>query len=177
MGPTSRELIAGLARGDEAAFSALYDGYGARLFRAALHMLRDRQEAEDAVQDVFTALAARRQELAAVQNLPAYLFAALRNAVLMREKNRARVLAAREIVQPGAETRAGEAASERLDEALQSLPREQLEVVTMKIHGELTFEEIAAALGISANTAASRYRYAMTKLRNSLAAYQRKTSP
>jgi RNA polymerase sigma-70 factor (ECF subfamily) len=48
------------------------------------------------------------------------------------------------------------------------LPPKQREVIAMKIDGELTFAEIGAVLGVSANTAASRYRYALEKLRRSL---------
>ena len=48
------------------------------------------------------------------------------------------------------------------------LPQEQREVVALKIDGGLTFAEIGEALSISANTAASRYRYALEKLRDSL---------
>ena len=42
-------------------------------------------------------------------------------------------------------------------------------MVALKIDGGLTFAEIAAVIGISANTAASRYRYALEKLRAALA--------
>ncbi len=53
--------------------------------------------------------------------------------------------------------------------ALESLPREQREVLVMKIWNELTFAEIAQALEISQNTAASRYRYALGALKKTLA--------
>ncbi len=49
--------------------------------------------------------------------------------------------------------------------ALAELPPEQREVITLKIWGELTFAEIGQALGIPANTAASRYRYGLSELR------------
>ena len=52
-----------------------------------------------------------------------------------------------------------------LQEALERLPAIQREVVTLKIWGELTFAEIAETLDIPANTAASRYRYALEELR------------
>jgi RNA polymerase sigma-70 factor (ECF subfamily) len=52
--------------------------------------------------------------------------------------------------------------------ALRTLPEEQREVLTMKIWGGLTFPQIALALDVSANTAASRYRYALVKLREQL---------
>ena len=53
-----------------------------------------------------------------------------------------------------------------LQSALKSLPDEQREVVVLKIWGQLTFEEAAAVIGISPNTAASRYRYGLEKLKD-----------
>jgi RNA polymerase sigma-70 factor (ECF subfamily) len=53
-------------------------------------------------------------------------------------------------------------------EAVRLLPAEQKEVLTLKIWGEQTFDEISKTLGISLNTAASRYRYAMSKLKKSV---------
>ena len=47
-------------------------------------------------------------------------------------------------------------------------PTEQREVIVLKVDAGLTFAELAAVLGISANTAASRYRYALEKLRTAL---------
>ncbi len=52
--------------------------------------------------------------------------------------------------------------------AVARLPNEQREVVTLKIWNELTFAEIAVALEISQNTAASRYRYALGALKKIL---------
>jgi RNA polymerase sigma-70 factor (ECF subfamily) len=52
--------------------------------------------------------------------------------------------------------------------ALDLLPAEQREVLVMKIWNELTFAEIGSALGISQNTAASRYRYALAALKKNL---------
>ena len=53
-------------------------------------------------------------------------------------------------------------------DALGSLPPEQREVVILKVWHGLTFAEIGAALDIPDNTAASRYRYALQKLRREL---------
>ena len=52
--------------------------------------------------------------------------------------------------------------------AMDSLPRDQREVLVLKIWNDLTFNEIAGALGISQNTAASRYRYALSNLKKTL---------
>ncbi|MEM7010555.1 MAG: sigma-70 family RNA polymerase sigma factor, partial [Verrucomicrobiota bacterium] len=53
---------------------------------------------------------------------------------------------------------------EAIEHAMRQLPDEQREVLTMHIWVELAFREIGEALGISINTAASRYRYALKKL-------------
>lgn len=58
--------------------------------------------------------------------------------------------------------------AERLEGVLRDLPPEQREVVSLKVDGGLTFAEIAGVLDISANTAASRYRYALERLRAAL---------
>ena len=51
---------------------------------------------------------------------------------------------------------------------VEKLPKEQSEVLTLKIWGELTFDEIARTLDLSLNTVASRYRYALQKLKDSV---------
>jgi len=56
----------------------------------------------------------------------------------------------------------------RRNRALEALPAEQREVLALKVDGELTFEEIGGLLNVSPNTAASRYRYALEKLRDAL---------
>jgi RNA polymerase sigma-70 factor (ECF subfamily) len=56
----------------------------------------------------------------------------------------------------------------RLQRAVLALPDEQRELIALKLDGGLTFAEIASVLAISPNTAASRYRYALEKLRTSL---------
>ena len=57
---------------------------------------------------------------------------------------------------------------EELAVALGELPADQRAVVHLKLWEGLTFEEIAAALDIPPNTAASRYRYGLDKLRERL---------
>lgn len=55
-----------------------------------------------------------------------------------------------------------------LREAVQRLAPKLRDVITMKIWGNLTFQEIAQALGIPPNTCASRYRYALLQLAQEL---------
>ena len=55
-----------------------------------------------------------------------------------------------------------------LEDAVKSLQPIYREVVTLKIWGGLTFQEIAETTGVPLNTAASRYRYALDGLRETL---------
>jgi RNA polymerase sigma-70 factor (ECF subfamily) len=55
--------------------------------------------------------------------------------------------------------------SRMIQAAMSELPQQQREVITLKIWGGLTFAEIGEALGIPANTAASRFRYGLSELR------------
>ena len=61
-----------------------------------------------------------------------------------------------------------EAVGLALESALRELPDEQREIIVLRIWGQMTFEEAAAALEVSPNTAASRYRYGLAKLKDRL---------
>ena len=63
---------------------------------------------------------------------------------------------------------------DQLEEKLKQLPEKFAEVIVMKIWGERTFAEIGEILGISQNTAASRYRYGLEALRKSLGGARRR---
>jgi len=58
--------------------------------------------------------------------------------------------------------------AEEITQALKKLPEKFRDVISLKIWGELTFLEISKTLNIPANTAASRYRYALDALRKTL---------
>jgi len=163
-------LISDLAQGRPEAYAALYDRWGRGLFRVALAMEHSPDQAEDAVQELFVNLVRFRDRLPQVQDLQAYLFSCLRNVVIQRRARQGRershlarlALAATDTYVPPPAPDADLAAM------LATLPPEQREVVTLKIDGDLTFAQIAAVLNISLNTAASRYRYALEKLRHTL---------
>jgi len=168
-------LTRSLAAGDREAFAALYDRLGVRLYRTALTMLASTAEAEDVVHDLFVDLARHGHKLAKVTDLDGYVFTMLRHAVGRRSRRAS--LARRSIDRLGQErleaggftSQPAEIEDEALAAAVAALPIAQREVIALKIDGGLTFAEIAAVIGISANTAASRYRYALEKLRAALA--------
>jgi RNA polymerase sigma-70 factor (ECF subfamily) len=143
-----------------------------RLYRVALRLLDRREDAEDAVQEVFASLVRSRDRLPQVGDLEAYLFASLRRAAARITVRRARLPTASSAALPEIAARPDRAGEDGLDDnlcrALDALPAEQRGVIALKIDGELTFAQIGLAMGTSANTAASRYRYALEKLRQAL---------
>src|SRR6266513_2984569 len=127
-------------------------------------------DAEDIVQEAFVKFWRRNHK---IENR-ALLYTAVRSIALdfiRRDSRRARREASAisetdEFIEPQFEFE--DDTQRALAEAIDVLPCEQREVVVMKIWNELTFAEIAGVLGVSQNTAASRYRYALAALRNTL---------
>ncbi len=62
----------------------------------------------------------------------------------------------------------------QLENSIKELPTKFSEVILMKIWGERTFAEIGETLGISQNTAASRYRYGLEALKKNLSSARRR---
>ena len=151
--------------------AALSDQFGPALFRTARTLLGRTDLAEDAVQETFVGLVRARVMPSDLENARAYLFTALRHAAakLRGRANRERLVVAADLLEIAGPIKPTEFdRAERLESALQSLPADQREVIALKIDGGLTFAEVAVSLGISPNTAASRYRYAFQKLRTAL---------
>jgi RNA polymerase sigma-70 factor (ECF subfamily) len=162
-----------LAKGRREAFAALYDRYAPRLFRTACALLDNSHDAEDVVQAVFVGLVRSRASLARITNWQAYLLTALRHeaarlAAKRRQHRRdCQSIGEIDLTAPPEDDRAAMEAA-LLELALLRLPEEQRQVIRLKTEAGLTFAEIADLLEISPNTAASRYRYAIEKLRKDL---------
>jgi RNA polymerase sigma-70 factor, ECF subfamily len=131
---------------------------------------RSAADAEDIVQEAFVRFWRKQHDIAN----RALLYATVRSIALdflRRDSRRAKRESAAiadvdQTVEPAFQI---EDDSQRaLVAALDLLPPEQREVLVMKIWNELTFAEIASGLGISQNTAASRYRYALAALKKNL---------
>lgn len=161
----------------------IYDAHAAAMFRHGMALLRDEPAVRDLIQDAFVKLAGGRMaELETEESERAYLLRMIHHAAVdrMRRETVRRDHAVREhqgghgggaddgkFFAPAADPDAA-AFRESMESAMRELPVEQREVVVLKLAEGLTFQEIARVCGISANTAASRYRYAIDKLRGLL---------
>jgi RNA polymerase sigma-70 factor (ECF subfamily) len=164
-----RWLAERIAAGDPDALEEVYDAYSGAIYRQALSILESRSDAEDVVQEVFLKLVRRRG--GPILELKAYLLTAARHQACssLRRSAPIELMADPEAAMPAAQGRAdGRLDRHDVREALEALPSDQREVVVLKVYEQLTFEEIGRRVRASANTVASRYRYALKKLRQSL---------
>jgi RNA polymerase sigma-70 factor (family 1) len=76
------ELVDLLKSGDQAAYTEIYDRYILILLNHAYNKTRNREEAKDVVQEVFTTLWAKRRDFNFHTNLSGYLYSAVRNNIL-----------------------------------------------------------------------------------------------
>jgi len=124
------------------------------------------------VQQTFAKLAAQGKRISEITSRNGYLRMAVRNEcyrILKRRKRDGNVnLEAASILEPTDREDFDEDLQQDIELALRSLPPEQREVTHMKVYEQMTFQQIADELGISINTASSRWRYAMDKLRQIL---------
>jgi RNA polymerase sigma-70 factor, ECF subfamily len=127
----------------------------------------DHGAAEDIVQRVFLRLLSGNYAIEG--NAAPYLYRAVRNEALNDRRSRSREATLRDEelwFSAGERIRPSEIST--LQEALAALPELQREVVIMRIWSGMTLEEVADATGVSINTAASRYRYGLEKLRGAM---------
>lgn len=145
---------------------ALYEKHGAALAAYGCCCGLDFASAEDVVQQIFLKLL--QGNVGAVQAPLAYLYRAVRNASLNQRRDRRR-----EAEMPEGELCFTHATADRaellsLQHALWELPEEQRETVFLRAWSGMTLQEIAEATETPLNTVASRYRYAVEKLRGRL---------
>ena len=149
----------------------IYDQFGERMYHYLSIKLGSAQDAEDILQEVFYRLMKNPLRLRFVRDPSAYLFRAARNEALRLLTRRAsdrryfaRTLELQDVLRESL-TEADRDERDRAARALAGIPEEQREVLVLKLYEDLTFKEIASICGLSLNTAASRYRYGLEKVR------------
>ncbi len=145
----------------------LYQRHGAALVAYACSFLPDVAAAEDAVHSVFLKLL--RGPIVAPDSEAGYLYRAVKNTALNQRRDSARTVELQGDATWLVHRDGDRAEALALQQAIADLPEEQREVVIMCVWSGMTLEEIGVATGVSPNTVASRYRYALEKLRDRLA--------
>jgi RNA polymerase sigma-70 factor, ECF subfamily len=144
----------------------LYGERATQLLLYARALGLSHSEAEDVLQETFIALLKLTER---PRSLESYTYRAVRNRAINYKRSLWRRLAREVESLRWFERNPDETPAERAAmRSLQNLPREQREVIVLKIWSRYTFEEIAGLLELSPNTVAGRYRYGLEKLRASL---------
>ena len=149
----------------------LYDSHASGLFRYAFGIVRDEHSGRDILQEVFIKLA-RLPQLEVI-NEKAWLYRMAHNLAI-DQLRRARTRSDHAASSAAEEDHAQPAdpdsrlITNELARAMNELPPEQRSVAQLRLREDMTFEQIAEVQGIPINTAASRYRYALEKLRTAL---------
>jgi RNA polymerase sigma-70 factor (ECF subfamily) len=153
----------------------LYDDHAQALFAFLLNVTRSEADTRDVLQELFIKLARQPKLLQNLRNERAFLLTLGHHAAINLIRRRG--TRERNYQQLGAESASAFARSSdpdeqvfrhALSEALNDLPMDQRSVVHLKLWEGLTFDGIADTLKIPLNTAASRYRYGLDKLRERL---------
>ena len=168
------EVVASIVAGDPEGLAAAYDRYSGPLFGYCQSLLREPDDAADAVQDTFVIAASKLDRLRDPDRLRAWLFTVARNECLHRLKSRraATVLddlpeRPDESVDVGGEAERNES-RELIRAAVGGLNDGERDVINQLWHG-LEIPEVAMALGVSRNHAHSLFSRARDQLEASVA--------
>jgi RNA polymerase sigma-70 factor, ECF subfamily len=163
-----RQAASWIKEGNCASVGGLYDLTAQRLVRFAIVVTGNQSDAEDALHACFVRIAQSPDRLLRSQQPWHYLLRMVRNDALLivRRRKPAEALESVEDLHTHcpvdqivlAET------YHAVWQAMRKLPRDQSEVVVLRIWEQMTYQQIGETLEVPAATAASRYRYALEKL-------------
>lgn len=200
MQPSDSALISLYINGKEEAFELLLNRHKSRVFTTIMLIVRDEAVAEDLLQDTFikaihTMKSGRYNEEGKfsswigriAHNLAIDFFRREKRSPLLNLDTSSHAFNSLSHAEEGVEASlTREETYSRLRELIQDLPAAQKEVLVMRHYGDMSFQEIADATGVSINTALGRMRYALINLRKKMAAhpvfydqnlYPRETAP
>lgn len=176
------KLMLAYRDGDARAFEALYARHRGGVFRYVLRQVGFRSAAEEVFQEIWTKIIAARGRYRVDARFATFLYTVAHNCVVDHFRSRPPLhlvsfdgdAGDEAAAVPGPEQEQPERivarrqSAQRLLRALALLPDEQREAFLLHEEGELTLEEIAGVTGVGRETAKSRLRYALVKLRQIL---------
>ena len=171
--------------GDLRAFEVLYSRHKGALYRYLQRLCRDSEAANDLFQEVWSKVIASRERYEVRAQFNTYLFRIAHNCAIDYFRRTGKVRAGQiadvddlEEVLPGNEADRPDARASESEvkaafkRALDELPAEQRDVFVLYEESGLSLEEIGKVTGVAMETAKSRLRYAVSKLRSALKSHQ-----
>ena len=165
------KLISQWKKGDKEAFSSFYMRHSRKIYFYLLSLVDDGETAEELLQDTFLRFLGRVDRLNGYKDFGPYLAQIARNQAtdrlrrLRREKRALDHAGRTQIFAGNGASRIRELSPGEAGELLGKLPRAQREAVILKIYLGFSFAEISLVMEAPLNTAVSRYRYGLEKLK------------
>ncbi len=174
--PEDSALMLRYQDGDVAAFETLYRRHKDPIYRYLLRLSGHRDTAEDIFQEVWGKIVKARANYRPTAKFTTFLYRVAHNCFIDHVRRNKRH-SGNTILEPELHSDPGETleltterslARERLEEALKTLPDEQRDAFLLSEEGGLSVDQIASVTGCNRETAKSRLRYAVNKLRNAI---------
>lgn len=174
------QLVAAYAKGNNEAFDALLNRHKDRVFSYILHIVKDRDQAEDIFQETFVKaiMTIKQGRYTDSGKFSAWISRIAHNLIIdfyRQEKAENTVstdsddtdmLNRRDLAEENIEDRlVTEQIHEDVKRIIDALPESQREVLMMRYYRDMSFKEIAEATNVSINTALGRMRYAILNMR------------
>ena len=171
--PADSALMLRYRDGDVAAFEVLYRRHNDALYRYLLRLTQNRDAAEDVFQEAWGKIVKAKDSYRRTAKFTTFLYRVAHNCFIDHvRRNKRHTMTAD--VEPDTQPNPGDSpemeterslARQRLDAALRELPDEQRDVFLLREEAGLSLDEIAAVTDCNRETAKSRLRYAVNKLR------------
>jgi RNA polymerase sigma-70 factor (ECF subfamily) len=174
------DLMLAYRDGNAGAFDELYRRHKGPLYRYLVRQCRDAAAAEELFQDIWMNLVRSRATYIVTARFATYLYRLAHNRLIDHYRRRVpAALVSFDDEEAAPEVPAGRhtephvsyearAQAKRVLEVLESLPAAQREAFVLQHESGMSIEEIAEATGVASETAKSRLRYAMMKLREGM---------
>lgn len=169
-----KKLLQELAAGDENAYNSIYEQYGDPVYRVALRYLKSEELAKDVSQDIFILIWEKRSDLLEVQYFKAWLLRIARNECINVLRAAGRSDIAKGEIARRFQHNPGIFEDETLDRdyrlfiqrTLDSLSPRAREIFLLCKEQGKTYDEVAAALGISRNVVRNHMVSSLKKFRD-----------
>jgi RNA polymerase sigma-70 factor (family 1) len=174
--PNEKELFVLISKGDQAAFTKVFDHYEPRIFPFVLKITRSEMFAEEIVQELFIKLWTNRSAVADIENPRSYIFRMATNRTYNYLKSQARRLVAEErgtdlaLLEENSteELIDFKQTEETINKAVESLPEQQKKVYILSRRLGMSAEEIAEQMNLSPKTVKNHLTEALRSLKQQL---------
>jgi RNA polymerase sigma factor (sigma-70 family) len=167
----NRELVMDARGGDDLAFMGLVELETPDAFRLSLAILRERHDAEDALQEAFVRAWRELPRLKNPEKWPAWFRRIVVTTAIdtgRRKKTRRLVPLGFHEPEPAPDRSAGLADRDELDRAMTRLGEQDRALLALRFGQDLEVTDVAAALGIPLGTAKSRLHRALGRMRQAM---------